>query len=529
MRKAFTLVELLVSIAMVLILILGVNAVFKVASDTVNAGQALSAAVRDGRGVEGVLYTDFRSAVMNGGPMLLIRSEVVKAFRNAVDEREDGDGDPLTVDMDADNEEGEAAVPGEVTPTFVYNTRNHRVDRVSFFGNHLYRRQTGTHSATVSRFVDSGTSNEAYIWYGHLSQPDFNREMGGHPGRFWHVAPGHPKSGNPDNFYATDWILGRSVMLLREVPAPAGVPDPPNYFPYVPASVGVNLSPLEPETEAKDVDADGVKDRIGWSRYDLAQTSIDRFRQTLQAHIAAVGQQIGGAKTVWYELLGGGPGALMGHADARVQGCPYPDKPLTPQGVARTVPVLVRGCTHFTVEFAGDYLAQDPNNGAVTGCYLHGPGGVDGQIDFMKVVDQPYPSAPPQSVRRIRWYGLPRNVDLRDGMMIRGGPGADGKQSNLYDVIPLRDLLLLAPGVPSVPTYHFEHFENLDPRQDYSTVVITDPEQLGTVRYYAAWGPEHLAPGSLTRPKMLRITMTVDDPNGRITEGQTYEYIIELP
>jgi hypothetical protein len=33
----------------------------------------------------------------------------------------------------------------------------------------------------------------------------------------------------------------------------------------------------------------------------------------------------------------------------------------------------------------------------------------------------------------------------------------------------------------------------------------------------------------LTKPKMLRFTVTVDDPNGRLTEGQTFEYVINLP
>ena len=31
------------------------------------------------------------------------------------------------------------------------------------------------------------------------------------------------------------------------------------------------------------------------------------------------------------------------------------------------------------------------------------------------------------------------------------------------------------------------------------------------------------------KPKMIRITMTIDDPGGRLGEGQTYEYIYTLP
>src|SRR5215208_368980 len=95
-RRAFTLIELMVSIAMVLIIILGVNAIFKMASDTVNAGQALALANRENRSVQSVLYDDLRLAVIDDGPMLLIRSERVASFRNRPDEVSDRDYDPTT-------------------------------------------------------------------------------------------------------------------------------------------------------------------------------------------------------------------------------------------------------------------------------------------------------------------------------------------------------------------------------------------------------------------------------------------------
>src|SRR4051812_46351873 len=117
-RRAFTLIELMVSIAMVLIIILGVNAIFKMASDTVNAGQALAAANRDNRAVQSVLYDDFRTAVITDGPMFFIRSERVASFRNRADEQSDRDYDPAApppvqdekirgIDLDGNNVEGE--------------------------------------------------------------------------------------------------------------------------------------------------------------------------------------------------------------------------------------------------------------------------------------------------------------------------------------------------------------------------------------------------------------------------------------
>ena len=48
-RRAFTLIEVMISIALVLILVLGINQVFKLTSDTVGAGQALASKARDYR------------------------------------------------------------------------------------------------------------------------------------------------------------------------------------------------------------------------------------------------------------------------------------------------------------------------------------------------------------------------------------------------------------------------------------------------------------------------------------------------
>jgi hypothetical protein len=49
------------------------------------------------------------------------------------------------------------------------------------------------------------------------------------------------------------------------------------------------------------------------------------------------------------------------------------------------------------------------------------------------------------------------------------------------------------------------------------------------------WGPDLFAntnPLIVTNnplPQMLRITFVLDDPTGRLAEGQVYEYVITLP
>lgn len=534
-RSAFTLIELLVSIGLVLIIILGVNAVFKMASDTVGTGMALGAADRANRSAQTVFVNDVRTGLFVDGPMLLIRSERIAAFRYRADEFADRDGNPLSQDFNNDNDENDG---GEVATSLIYNNRNHRIDRVAFFASDMYLRQTGTDRASGTSFVDPGSSAEAFIWYGHLAQPDFS---GGTGPRFPHRAPGEtPKLRNANNYFATDWILGRSVILLNDQldADPPVMPTPlPNYIeadvwpPTSPPPAARRLLPLRPSAAAKDPDSAGVIDTLLTSRYDLAATSVNEFKQRLVYDIGANGVKgtAGGATEAWWEILAGKstPGGPPIEAGARFQGYTYPSKPLNGYGLARTVPVFVPGCTQFIVEYAGDYLNQDPTTGNISGTYLNGPGSTDGQIDYVIQSERPV-GRPPQKVRRMRWYGMPRNSDVsndRAGPVIIGGLAATAEHNLLSDVVPLRDALASA-GVSTLPDDFFEHFVNLPLGNAYHG-PIGSPAQ--SPNYYAAWGPSDLAAGSATRPKMLRITMTVDEPNGRMAEGQSYEYIMDLP
>src|SRR4051794_36673580 len=98
-RRGFTLIELMVSIALVLILVLGVNQVFKIASSGVPGGQALAGANRYIPPPPAVFTDDLRFARMPAnvgstsrerGPAFVIRSERRYAYRN----RQDHLGDP---------------------------------------------------------------------------------------------------------------------------------------------------------------------------------------------------------------------------------------------------------------------------------------------------------------------------------------------------------------------------------------------------------------------------------------------------
>ena len=200
-------------------------------------------------------------------------------------------------------------------------------------------------------------------------------------------------------------------------------------------------------------------------------------------------------------------------------------RPITPENLGLTNPILVKSCTNFIVEFAGDYLNQDSTTGAVTDSYIHltqaaitapssvgtislaTAGSTDGQIDYnLKTVGG-------VTTKQIRWYGMPRSTTGNASINAANG-----------DVVPLRDYWPAAYGYKAP----FEVYEPTTTASSDYTGTVTSGNAMTVVsgnnpRYICAWGPKD------PKPKMIRITMIVDDPQGRLGDGQTYEYIFTLP
>src|SRR5438093_9277374 len=74
-RSAFTIIELMISIAMVVILMVGIHQVFKMSSDTVGVGNALADNARANRSVQQIFRDDVQRLVKNA-PLTILRSGV---------------------------------------------------------------------------------------------------------------------------------------------------------------------------------------------------------------------------------------------------------------------------------------------------------------------------------------------------------------------------------------------------------------------------------------------------------------------
>src|SRR5262245_24209037 len=91
LRLAFTLVELMISIALMLVLMLGVNYIFSSVGKATGAGQAMSRITREAQSTQAVMSRDFGAADMRNAPFVILRSRRVAAFRDQQDRLNDSD------------------------------------------------------------------------------------------------------------------------------------------------------------------------------------------------------------------------------------------------------------------------------------------------------------------------------------------------------------------------------------------------------------------------------------------------------
>ncbi len=529
--RAFTLIELMISIALVLLLILGVNQVFTYTTQAVGAGEAVNAAIRSSRAAQATFASDFAGIVPNGtGPndsaCMIISSRAYYSYRNAKDQAAEGtiDGSAPTstlptaafLDLNGNGKFGETAVNGEVVYPATYNFRNHRVDIISFFARGLFPRQTGN----VGTFVDNMSSQEAWIWYGHLHLPD---NSGLQPGTTAYALTSFPCQGNatsnPNNYFGNQLVLGRVAMLLIYAPALTIYDSNGVSQQYVGLQV-VKPSAIDPLQGS----SKGYVASLPGSCCDLANTSIAHFKSNFTNPPTGYTA----TPTNWWNYMLDGDTAISygGFGKtwySRFECKPFVSKPMQSLDMAMASPYFLGGCSQYIVEFAGDFLTQDndPTHTAVIGRTSHSEygdvtgTGSDGQIDYVIVNGQ----------KQIQWYGMPRGTSGNTTINWTNG-----------DVVPVRDRLQnmysattgAALAVPFTTISNtntiYPAFEKVGPKYqsaDYGNGNMTLAE--ANAGYTCAFGPNDPA------PKLIRITMTLEDPTGRLPEGQTYQYVFAVP
>lgn len=489
MRRAFTLIELLISMGLMVVLMIGVNIIFSGVGQATSAITILSRITRDAQAAQAVMSQDMTGAVTDDAPFLIIRSERIAAFRNKQDQL--GNVDPADPMIEADASAGTFS-----HSTAIYDARNHRIDRLKFFSRGSFRRQTGNDGT----YVDDLGSREAQISYAHLKLYNGTGTLSD-ANSF--PDPGDSAVANPNNLFATQWILGRNAMLLAVPNSSGAIKDTGNVAQNFYSHSNPNLSSLTA----------GVTDQAGFlvqsSRFDLVSGGIlEQARQIQNVALADPNWQSNFTYRFWAN--------------------PLYLRPLDSYKLSQTTPIFLRACTQFMVEYAGDYLNQNQTTGAIintceyigaTGYVDTGASGTDGQIDFI--------INPTTGARSIRWYGLPRDANGDGAISI-----APADHNQIPDVAPLRDII--RKFIPTAAGVPMERFQSLSPvGTDYATIMAA-----GAV-YQCTWGPgktfgtyvdvmgrtQFIPPPQA--PEMLRIVFVLDDPSGRV-EGQAFEYVFKL-
>jgi prepilin-type N-terminal cleavage/methylation domain-containing protein len=527
----FTLIELMISIALVLILILGVNQIFTYTTQAVGAGQAINAAIRDSRAAQAQLSSDFAAMVApgtftNDSASLIIASRAVWAFRDKADQAQDLDGFADTRDLNNDHIEGDTKVPGELIAPYSYNLRNHRLDVLSFFARDQFHRQTGN----PGYFVDDMSSQEVWVWYGHLWLPDntgnFTSNTFPGMGTLSQQPNAYPQtaiaSSNPNNLYATQFVLGRWATLLREKSSDNSIGSIydnagyPQYFinrrapyPGTSGTLASDLEPLCPFAQAANPQSGVTNENLYLfqdGRFDLAATTISSYRSKLQSYISNT--TVAASQTPWWDQMMDGnayptPPFSSVYYTTRFKCNPFVSKPMTADTMASASPYMLGGCSQFIVEFAGDYVSQDNNPSSTTYGNVTGNAG-DGQVDYVIV-----PNGNGGTSKQILWYGLPRNTSGKTGVSPANG-----------DVAPL-NTWLTGWGFAD-PYYNPAAGAGFEKMLPFASGSAAASMKAGA-QYICAWGPNDKP------PSLIRITLTLDDPTGRLPEGQTYQYIFPVP
>jgi hypothetical protein len=465
-------------------------------SDAVGANQAVSKIVRAHRSAQPVLAEDWRNGATDS-PLFLISNEIgyggpgqpatwVTGFRNAQEQRDNGDADPTSFDGATHNFMAMGS-----------SDRIPRLDRLGFFARGSYRRAT-TPDDPSKALAGSG---EAYIWVGQLA-----------------VDNGNNKPVHPENQFGSDRILGRMAILLKNR---TELTDGDKPVAGANATSTGGLWPL----------AYDAKTMASYS--DVAPVTLDQFRaqanQVYDNSIPALPNFVNN----WYSTMEADSTGMA----LRYWCNPTVTRPVTADVLSSKVPIFIPNCTQFIVEYAGDYLNQDPQTGlpkngvnqnlqtnggqydstkfdvaeavnekranADDPLIVHGT--TDGQIDY--ILEKPgNTNDATKWVRRIRWYGLPRDVN------------GDGK-IDFNDVVPLADVLgpsgynIRVNGNATQASW-----EKVLPKPavaDYATLANSDAANF---RYICAW---HNG-----APPMIRILIKIDDPTGKLQDGQWYEYVL---
>ena len=587
-RRAFTLTEIMIALAMTALLLVGISRIFAITTTTISSGQALAKAMRSQKAIQTSLSGDFNGVGDLGSPssqsgmlplvntrdkdyaspVLSISNFRVAAYKNQADLASDGVQPVDSTTINAAifgqrslairsqdlNKNGLETDAGEVTPLYAYGDRNFRTDTLGIFSRGKFPSQTGS-----TGFIDPVVANEAWIWYGHLrtfnSKPALINGAGGYGSPGDMLTTGASATANSNNRFADDFRLGRFVMLLvqptdlryqEQNRANSTLQDyasvvadndvtKPIYFVkrtwWSPTQTATgSMAPLNTQSAVAIYVPSAQKNET--VRYDDKTASTGSTSLATETIEAALGRtDVGGVGIKELHARATYVSSGLFPTWWSLLAVNWPDRFYINPFPAQ--PFSTRGLSQRASllaeacsQFIVEYAGDFTRQDPATGAFINAQ--PDGVLDFVTV----------NGVRETRWYGLPRDVD-GDGSILITRAGMDASR----DVIPLADFAAVRTGVAAAPSaYAFEHA--LPPVPTSSSNYLLDVAEPSAAtngngtRYTCVWSPNDVTENEYTyagvtakyrtAPQLIRILADIRDPQGKLGQAVTQEYVFPI-
>ncbi|HUO06996.1 MAG TPA: prepilin-type N-terminal cleavage/methylation domain-containing protein [Phycisphaerae bacterium] len=538
-RRAFTLIEMMVAVSILVVIILAVGVTFQGASRSIGVSQSSLEMLSNVRAVQQQIAKDVEGIDKDG--FLVIRCGVFTDTHGVV----------------------------------------RRCDQICFFSRGSFQHRTGSAGGASISFTDSTTSPSAFVWWGQLAM---ERPNGTAPdgvptaenttlGLDQIPTPARPVQNSPTQVSTeeTSYVLGRSAMLLFPQNAiassgsgggnisPGGV-----FIPAFYPSSSTNLSAIDyyyPSITA----SNGHWWKLGTetaditqSRLDAAATSIDGIMRSLRAALGYPNtRNIGGSNT----YTATDPNGTFTNSNNRYEAdhfcyrrgalsSPYDGTSLV-NGYFRMHPMALQGVSSLAIDWTdGSVYKEADANMAPPGTYTQGSSAsaaVD--ITTQKLIGKPTVAIPTSEPfdGSTRWYGMcdlsgqPNNNDIV--AFARGPlPNPPTAPPAAPIIVAHNSTTTADPDFAAVPAAN----KKSDPYVDNGLTSDTTP--LGTITTRSVnpdntkyVPPAHYTSGDLYTaifshdtprtfwPVALRFRYHVADPTGRLPNGRDFVQIIRLP
>ncbi len=291
-RRAFTLIELMVAVSLLVVIILSVGIVFKSTGNAVGLGQATGEMFAKVRAINQQIVSDVHGMDRNGFLIIRCRAERQGDFGFSAD-------------------------------------RFRRHDQISFISTGKFPNRTGAYQQTQV-FADNSTANSARIWYGQLivAKDPWAAPAGTD-------LPTSAVLNTADPAYESGFWLGRQAMLLLNPPA-AGASEFPAGFTDINLTLAASYSGT-PHPSNNGPESSVASTPITMSRVDVAYTTLPQIMANLSGGFP-------NQPDYCYRLKTLPSPTTTGIADA--SGNPY-----LPNGVLRMHPVFATGLPSFAIDW----------------------------------------------------------------------------------------------------------------------------------------------------------------------------------